>query len=144
MLKRLEAMTSLFVKITTGILFVAAVYISVFYGWEEELQVKILWQILALALICTLGSFVLPVDGEREISRKSMLIRIVIYYVYVNVVVLFCGFSFQWFSFHNLKQVLGMIVAIAFVYLAIAIFSSWLGYREAEQMNRKLEGRRRH
>lgn len=142
MLKRLAMVTSLFVKITTGILFVSAVYISVFYGWEEELQVKILWQILALALVCALGSFVLPVGSEREVSKKSMLIRAVIYYVYVNVIVLFCGFLFEWFSFDNLKQVLGMVVAIAFVYLAVGVLSSWLEYREAERMNRKLEKRR--
>ena len=88
MKKRLEAMVSLYVKIATGILFVTAVYISVFYGWKEELQVKILWQILGLAGICTLGSLILPVDGGEEVSKKSMLARIVGYYVYVNVIVL--------------------------------------------------------
>ncbi len=143
MKKRLEAMVSLYVKITTGILFVAAVYISVFYGWKEELQVKILWQILGLAGICTLGSLILPVDGEEEVSKKSMLARIVGYYVYVNVIVLLCGFLFGWFSFGNWKQVLGMVMAIAFVYLAVGVLSSWLEYREAERMNQKLEGRKR-
>ena len=143
MRKRLYAMMSLYAKITTGILFVAAVYISVFYGWKEELQVKILWQILGLAGICTLGSLILPVDGGEEVSKKSMLARIVGYYVYVNVIVLLCGFLFGWFSFGNWKQVLGMVMAIAFVYLAVGVLSSWLEYREAERMNRKLEGRKR-
>ncbi len=143
MKKRLEARVSLYVKIATGILFVTAVYISVFYGWKEELQVKILWQILGLAGICTLGSLILPVDGGEEVSKKSMLARIVGYYVYVNVIVLLCGFLFGWFSFGNWKQVLGMVMAIAFVYLAVGVLSSWLEYREAERMNRKLEGRKR-
>ena len=142
MLKRLEMMVSLFVKITTGILFVSASYISAFFGWEEELHVEILWQILALALACTLGSLALPVDGEQEVSRKSMLARMVAYYVYVNLVVLFCGFSFGWFSFHNLKQVLGMVAAIAFVYLLVGILSFWQGCREAQRMNQKLEKRK--
>lgn len=143
MKKRLGAMAHLYVKITTGILFVTAIYISVFYGWEEELQVKILWQILGLAGICTLGSLILPVDGGEEVSKKSMLARIVGYYVYVNVVVLFCGFLFEWFSFGNWKQVLGMVAAIAFVYLTVGILSSWMEYREAERMNQKLAGRKR-
>lgn len=143
MRKRLDAMVSLYVKITTGILFVTAVYISVFYGWEEELKVKILWQIMGLAAICTLGSMLLPVDGGREVSKKSMLARIVAYYIYINVVVLCCGFLFGWFSFSNWKQVFGMVVAIAFVYLTVGVFWSWLEYREAERMNRKLEGRKR-
>ena len=143
MRKRLYAMMSLYAKITAGILFVAAVYISVFYGWEEELGVEILWQILGLAGACTLGSLLLPADGEQEVSKKSMLARIVGYYVYVNVIVLLCGFLFGWFSFGNWKQVLGMVMAIAFVYLAVGVLSSWLEYREAERMNRKLEGRKR-
>ena len=129
MRKRLYAMMSLYAKITTGILFVAAVYISV--------------QILGLAGACTLGSLLLPADGEQEVSKKSMLARIVGYYVYVNVIVLLCGFLFGWFSFGNWKQVLGMVMAIAFVYLAVGVLSSWLEYREAERMNRKLEGRKR-
>lgn len=139
MQKRLNAMAALFVKIATGILFAAAAYITVFYGWETELKAEILWQILGLAFICTLGSLVIPVEGEREVSRKSMLARIAAYYVYVNAVVLFCGFLFGWFSFDNLKQVLGMAAAIAIVYLAVWICSSWLDYREAEQLNKKLE-----
>lgn len=143
MRKRLYAMMSLYVKITTGILFVAAVFISAFYGWEERLQVKILWQILGLSGICTLGSLVLPVDGGQEVSKKSMLARIVGYYLYVNAVVLLCGFWFGWFSFGNWEQVLGMVAAIAFVYLTVGILSSWLEYREAERMNQKLEGRKR-
>ena len=76
-------------------------------------------------------------------SKKYMLARIVGYYVYVNVIVLLCGFLFGWFSFGNWKQVLGMVMAIAFVYLAVGVLSSWLEYREAERMNRKLEGRKR-
>ncbi|TGY95584.1 DUF3021 domain-containing protein [Petralouisia muris] len=139
MRKRLDAMASLFVKITTGILFASAVFITVFYGWELELHVDILWQILVLAFICTLGSLVISVDGQREISRRSMLIRIAVYYAYVNAAVLFGGFLFRWFSFDNLNQVLGMVAAVAVVYLAVWICSSWLDYREAEQINRKLE-----
>lgn len=139
MRKRLDEMASLFVKITTGILFAAAVYITVFYGWELELHVDILWQILVLSLICTLGSLVIPVEGQREVSRGSMLARIAVYYIYVNAAVLFGGFLFGWFSFDNLKQTLGMAAAVAVVYLAVWLCSSWLEYREAEQINQKLE-----
>lgn len=139
MRKRLDEMASLFVKITTGILFAAAVYITVFYGWELELHVDILWQILVLSLICTLGSLVIPADGQREVSRGSMLARIAVYYIYVNAAVLFGGFLFGWFSFDNLKQTLGMAAAVAVVYLAVWLCSSWLEFREAEQINQKLE-----
>lgn len=141
MLKRLEMMASLFVKITTGILFVTAVYISVFYGWNQELQVEILWQILVLAAICTLGSVLLPVEEEKEVSKKSMLIRVILYFVYINIVVLFFGNIFEWFVFDNRKQFLGMIAAIAFVFLVVMVFSYWMEYKEAERINQKLKQR---
>lgn len=143
MRRRLEEMAALYVKITTGILFVAAIFISVFYGWEAELRVGILWQVLGLAAVCTLGSVVLPVGGGREVSKNAMLGRILAYYAYVNFVVLLCGFLFEWFSFGNLSQVFGMLAAIAFVYLTVAILSFWQGCREAGRMNQKLEGRER-
>ncbi len=142
MAKRLETMLSLYVKITTGILFVTALYITVFYGWELELKVDILWQILGLSFACALGSLVMPEEGERELSGKSMLACILLYYVYVNLVVLFSGFRFGWFSFDSLKQVLGMVAAIAFVYIGVMLLSFWKEYREAERINRKLEGRK--
>lgn len=142
MAKRLETMLSLYVKITTGILFVTALYITVFYGWELELKVDILWQILGLSFACALGSLVMPEERERELSGKSMLACILLYYVYVNLVVLFSGFRFGWFSFDSLKQVLGMVAAIAFVYIGVMLLSFWKEYREAERINRKLEGRK--
>ena len=141
MLKRLEMMASLFVKIATGILFVTAVYISVFYGWNQEIQVEILWQILVLAAICTLGSVLLPVEGKKEVSKSSMLIRVILYFIYINIVVLFFGNIFEWFMFSNRKQLLGMIAAIVFVFLAVMAFSYWIGYKEAERINQKLKER---
>lgn len=140
-LKRLEFMVSLFEKITAGILFVTALYISIFYGWDFDIQVEVLWQILILSIICTLGSFFLPIEEEKEVPRNAMLIRMVLYYVYINIVVLACGFYFGWFSFSQRNQVLGMAAAIAFVFAVVLGLSYWQGSREAGRMNRKLEER---
>lgn len=140
-MKRLEAMAAIFVKVAAGILFVTAVYIPVFYGWDLELHADILWQILFLSAVCTLGSIILPLEGEREVSRKTMFIRIVGYYIYINAAVLGFGFLFGWFVFRNGPQVLGMEVAIAFVYIVVYIVSYWFQSREAKRMNEKLKER---
>ena len=62
MLKRLKFMFSLFDKIVVGILFVTAIYIPVFYGWNTVLYPEILWHILFLSIICMLGSVLLPLE----------------------------------------------------------------------------------
>lgn len=138
-MKRLKSMVDFFEKITTGITFVTAIYIPVFYGWGESIHVEILWQILFLSMVCTLGSIIIPLEGEKEVSRNSMMVRHILYYIYVNVVVLILGYLFDWFSFHYTGQVLGMVAAIAFVYVAVAVICYWFQCREAEKINQKLK-----
>ncbi len=140
-MKRLKSMAEFFEKITTGILFVTAVYIPAFYGWDEVLHVEILWQILLLSVVCTLGSIIMPLGEEKEVSRNTMLMRHSLYYIYINVVVLALGYLFDWFSFQNAGQVFGMVLAIAFVYIVVALVCYWIQLREAEKINRKLKER---
>ena len=141
MLKRIESIVSLFVRITTGVLFVTAVYVSVFYGIESDIEVKLLWQILLVSSICSLGAFILPFDTKREVSKYSLLICMIIYYLFVNVVVLLSGFYFEWFYIGNWKQVLGMVVAIAFVFVVVTLVTYWAEYQVADKMNQKLQER---
>lgn len=142
-MKRLKSMVSVFEKVTAGILFVTAVFISVFYGWDIELSVDILWQILFLSAVCALGSIILPLEGEKEkeVSRIAMLVRTIIYFIYINVVVLGFGFLFEWFTFDNSWQVFGMELAIIFVFAAVALIFYWSQCLEARRMNEELKKR---
>lgn len=140
-MKRLESMFVLFEKVTVGIVFVTAVYIPVFYGWENEIHADILWQILFLSAVCALGSVILPLEGEKEVSRKCMFIRSLLYYAYINVVVLGLGFLYEWFTFRNGWQVLGMELAIVFVFGVVWLIVYWSQCQEAKRMNQKLKER---
>lgn len=142
-MKRMGFMMDLFEKIVVGVTLVTAIYIPVFYGWDTQVHFGILWQILGLSAVCTLGSVILPLEEGREVSKVSILVRTVLYYLYINVVVLGLGFWFDWFTFRNIPQVLGMGVAIAAVFLAVYFFSYCAQCREAERMNEKLRERQR-
>lgn len=142
-MKRLRFMMDLFGKITVGILFVTAIYIPVFYGWDNIIHVDILWQILATSAVCTLGSLLLPLEDEKEVPKVPMLIRTVLYYVYINLIVLGLGFLFGWFTFRNGAQVFGMELAIAAVFIVVYLVCAWSQYREAKRMNEKLRERER-
>lgn len=58
MIKRLQLMLDIFFKVTTGVIFVTAVYIMVFWGEDTVLNVGILWEILTVSGLCGLGSVV--------------------------------------------------------------------------------------
>lgn len=140
-IKRLQSMLNIFVKITTAVICVTAVYIQLFWGQDTDLTVNVLWQILTVSFLCTIGSSIFPCDGEQEISKRSMLLRTLFCFIFVNVVVLGCGFLFEWFYLSNLKMLLGMEAAIIIVFAAVSSADFYRQYKAAEQMNRRLRER---
>lgn len=141
MLKRLECMMAMFTKITTGVVFVTAVFIQIFYGGDVELGVEILWQDLIVSAVCTLPTLIIPLENEREVSKYSMLIRMLLCYFLINIVVFLLGSYFSWFVLNDWKQVIGMVVTIAFVFVFVMMVSYWAEYQVTERMNQKLKGR---
>ncbi|POP31483.1 DUF3021 domain-containing protein [Lactonifactor longoviformis] len=142
MIKRMQDMLAMFFRITTGIVFVTAVYIGIFWGSGSEIGVNILWQILMVSALCTLGSLLLPCGAEKEVSKRGMLVRMILYFIYVNAVVLGCGLWFAWFSPSKPHMLAGMEVCIIGVFAIVTSVSYFSAYRMAEQMNRKLRERK--
>ena len=142
-MKRLVFMMNLFEKIVVGVTLVTAIYIPVFYGWKSQIEVNILWQIVGLSVVCALGSVILPPEDGKEVSRRGMLVRNILYYLYINIVVLGLGFLFDWFTFRNIPQLLGMVISIGAVFIAVYFFSYCAQCEEAKRMNKKLRERER-
>lgn len=142
-MKRLVFMVDLFEKIVVGVTVVTAIYIPVFYGWKTQIEVNILWQIVGLSVVCALGSVILPLEDGKEVSRRGMLVRNILYYLYINIVVLGLGFLFDWFTFRNIPQLLGMAISIGAVFIAVYFFSYCAQCEEAKRMNKKLRERER-
>lgn len=140
-IKRLQSMLDIFVRVTAAVTCITAVYIGIFWGVETRLTVNILWQILSVSAFSTLGSLLLPCGTGREISKKSMLLRMVVYYIFVNAVVLVCGFTYEWFYLSSWRMVLGMEVCIILVFAAVTGASYFSEYKTAEQMNQRLRER---
>lgn len=135
--QRLHNTIDSFFKIATGICIVSAIYISLFWGTDTQLAVApFLGQILLTAVLCSAVS--LFIGYEQEMSKKSMFIRIVIHYVYENIVVLGCGIVFEWFYLSNWKMLLGMVIAIAVVFFGIVGLCYRSDYKTAQKMNEKL------
>lgn len=140
-IKRLQFTLDIFTRITTGVTCVTAVYIGIMWGSDTELTVSILWQILGVSALCTLGSFLFPCGTGREISKGSMLRRTILYFVFVNAVVLGCGFLFGWFYLSSWKMVAAMEICIIAVFAAVRGAGYFAEYKTAERMNEKLRER---
>ena len=109
MINKIKVLIDLYAKITLGVLFAAAFYISVLWGLDAQISVRILWQILIVSAVCTIPILMFPTDGERELSKNGMLIRRIIagifmlalniFFFYYTIV--FCGIyvntQYGWF-----------------------------------------------
>lgn len=133
--KRMVELLLTFCMVTTGSVFVCAVYNKIFWPYDSSLDENILWQLLALAFLCSMGNFLHP---YREISRKRGLIEKVVHYLYINAVVLGCGYGFGWIDKDNVPMLIVMLLGI-FLVFAVVSFVVWrLHARESENLNRKL------
>lgn len=135
-MERIKNVWSTFISVTTLVVFASAVYITIF--WKGAvLNVGILWQILGTSFVCSLA--MLMVDPQGGGSRKKGLLINILYYLYVNVVVLSAGFLFQWFYPGNLPMVVGMLVLIAAVFVCIRIIFYRRDKALAARMMERLE-----
>lgn len=136
MKKRITELLLTFCMVTTGSVFVCAVYNNVFWPQGTFLESDILWQLLALALVCSLGNFIHP---YREISRRRAVANKVLHYLYINVVVIGSGYLFAWMDIGNLFMLAVMVLGIAVVFVAVSSVIWGLHKRESENLNRKLK-----
>lgn len=143
MLEQLKGIVSLFTRITTGILFITAVYIHIFWGDNFTMGVEILWQILLLAAFGALATPILPYDKMEkvEVSKQEFIARNVLHFLCVLTCVLVCAFKFGWCIMGNWKQIIGMVLAVVLVYGAVTVVSFWMDCQTAEKMNAKLKER---
>ena len=138
MAEKLKMLMDIFGKVTFGVLIAAAVFISVFGGFDAQISVKILWQILAVSAVCSVPVLMFDSDASKELSKKGMFARQLLYFIFVNIVVLGLGKLFEWFSFQNFSMVLFMEVLIIAVYAVVNTISYLSDRADAQSMNEKL------
>lgn len=138
MAEKLKMLMDIFGKVTFGVLIAATVFISVFGGFDAQISVKILWQILAVSAVCSVPILMFASDASRELTKKGMFARQLLYFIFVNIVVLGLGKIFEWFSFQNFSMVLLMEVLIIAVYAVVNIICYLSDRADAQSMNEKL------
>jgi len=123
------------IYVLCGIVICSAIFISFLYP-SAELDVFFLWQMIMIAVLCSLGDILY--FSKTELSKKQMKIRKSIHYLYCNLVVLGGAILFGWINAKVILQVIFMIILIAVVYIGVSITMFQKAEKVAENMNRKL------
>ena len=134
MLKKLRDMLFVYMYVTTCVLFVTALYITIFWP-DVVLGVEILWQILSVSFLCSVANFICP----QEVSGKIMLILYILRYVITNGIVLGCGIWFGWFYMNDLPMVLAMLFSIAVIFVLVSVAVWRREKQQAARMNERLQ-----
>lgn len=134
-LNRLKTFLFCFACVTTCVVFVTAVYISIFWK-QASLGVEILWQILFVSFLCSLVILVYP---DREVSMKTAVVITALHYIEVNLVVMGCGLWFEWFYADNLPMIFAMLFVIALVFVLITAVMWARDRRVAANINERLK-----
>jgi len=133
-LNKVKVFFHTYVCVVTGVLFATAFFIT-FFMPKEELEVSLLWQILFVSLLCSVGGLI---HSEKSISRKKKALLVFLHYVEVNAVVLGFGMYFSWFSIEYLPHVIGMLLMINVIFLGVSVVEWKRAAKEAKLMNGRL------
>ena len=136
-METLRLVAKLFTLVLSGTMLSAAAYITFFWGADTDISIMVLWQILFASALCSLGGLFYS-GGKKEPSKKEMLLRNILCFVYENAVVLTCAFVFEWIRDHDPRMVAAMEISIIAVFGGVYLICYISDCREAERMNRKL------
>lgn len=131
----IKKMILTFVMVLAGSTICSALFITIFYP-GMEFQVSVLWEIIIMSAISVLGNVVFY--AKREYSKKQMLIRSVIHFLYVITVVLGASFLWKWVKPGYVLQIIVMTIFITAVYAVTFFVNTKIEERTAEALNNRL------
>lgn len=135
MFEKLKEMLYTFSYVTTGVLFSTTLFITIF-AKDVTLSVSLLWQILITAFVCVLGNLIYP---KKEITAKQIGIRILLHYLYINIVVFGCAAVFEWYDVRNIKMTGFMFLCIMVVFIVVSSIVWKNAMRMSEALNNRLK-----
>lgn len=138
-IKELQVMEIIFARITTAVAFVTVIYVTIFWGPDCEVEIGLIWQIMAIGAISALGDLI--VYTRRECSKWRMLFKRVLYFLFVNAAVMGFAYWFGWIYPSNWKMFVAMEISIILVFAIENIICYLADYKTAEEMNQRLKER---
>lgn len=138
----IKSILNTFAYVTTGVVFGTAVFINIFEG-NARVSVGILWEILGVSFLCSMGNLIYydkNIDYYYySYSKRQRIIRTILHYLYINIVVLGCGLTFEWIYWNRIDMIAVMIALIMIIFILIWSINFLRHKKVATQLNEKLE-----
>lgn len=134
-MKKIRFLFEVFSMVTSCVVIAVALFTTALEP-VDAVEPVILWQILCVSFLCSLGSLIYPWD--RALGKWEMGIRILIHYLLINGIVLTAGFRFEWYRADNLGSVVVMVVTIILIFGIVSAVSWSKSAADARRMNEKL------
>jgi hypothetical protein len=138
--KLLSILLDVFARIATCIFIFSSIYITIFWGPHTDIGISYVWGVLFIALVCTLAR--IPLLFTDTFSKTKIIVSNIVYFVFVNVLVIAVGYYLQWFDPSQRKMIVGIEITIFVVYLMVMVVSYLLDLQTANKMNKKLQNRK--
>lgn len=135
-MKKIKFLFRIFCTVTVFVVAAVALFTTVIHP-EDSLDPDTLWEILLVSFLCTLGSLIHP--WKRTPGKTEMGIRMVLHYVWVNLIVLGAGLWFHWYGTEHLWSVISMEISITVIFLIVSAIEMTRSSREAKRMNERLK-----
>ena len=141
MKRKLKLVFSVFPIIMCCVSLAAAAYIELFWEVDTSSGAQLIWQLALCSFLCSFCALFSADASVRKLSARSLSLRALLCFVYVNVIVMICGFIFGWFHTENWHMLLGMELTIIAVYAAVCLVFYLRARRDAQRVNEKLNSR---
>ncbi len=124
-----------FSTVNTCVIAGVSIYLYIF-NRDVQLNMSIFLQIMLVSFTTSLGIFLYP---NRQICKKELIFRVLLHYVYVNLIVLGCGLWFEWYDVNNIFAIIGILTLTFLVFLTVSLISWKKAEQFAELVNQKLK-----
>lgn len=124
-----------FIYILAGITICTAIFITIFLP-NAQLTYHLFWQIIGMSAVCTIGSLIYY--SKKEPSKSFMAFRILIHYLYINIVVLSGSIFLEWVQPEKIWEMIAMLILISIVYFCIMLALFRQEEKTAKDLNKRL------
>lgn len=140
-LTRIKPVFTVFPVIMSCVSLAAAAYIELFWETDTSSGAQLIWELALCSFLCSFCPLFYGAGGVRGLSARSIFLRGVLCFLYVNSVVLLSGFAFDWFHIRDWRMLLGMEITIIAVYAAVSAVFYLRARKDAERVNQRLQSR---
>ncbi len=134
-MSQIKSMTQVFICVIAGNTIGAAIFLTLFER-DTQFSYEFLWQFIGIAAICALGNLIFW--SRKELTKKQIIFRYVLHYLYNNSIVIGGAFVCKWIEPGQTINIAFLFLLVALIYVCITVIMFENDIKTAEDVNKKL------